>query len=84
MQKEEAQKYGIYIPELKVFVYVSAGEQDFYRMLQTSGLSNADALNYCAGALKAQDQLDEFDRVVQEVSTTPYHQFCTEMREIDF
>lgn len=38
MLKEETQKYGIYIPELKVFMYVDCSKDEFQKILKEAGL----------------------------------------------
>jgi hypothetical protein len=78
------QKYGIYIPELKVFVYVNAAREEFEKMLEVSGIQSQQRLNSYENPCQGQERFDDFDNVIKEVSRTPFHQFCTELREIDF
>jgi hypothetical protein len=53
-------------------------------MLQNSGMQSSQTLNLCGGGCQIQERFDDFDNIINEVSRTPYHQFCKELREIDF
>lgn len=83
MPAEENQKYGIYIPELKVFVYVNTTKEEFEKMLQSSGLQYGKKLDSLASSIPCEESFNDFDPIIQEVSDTPYHEFCQELREFD-
>lgn len=38
MQSKDNQKYGIYIPELKIFMYINESKEEFLKLLSSAGL----------------------------------------------
>lgn len=44
-------------------------------MLQASGLQYGKKLECCASPTMRQEAFDDFDKVIEEVSNTPFHSY---------
>ena len=72
------QKYGIYVPHLKTFMYLNGTKQDFEAMLRQLGSAKAqDQQNQC-------QHFNDFDHVVEEVSKNSFSKMSEELLEYDF
>lgn len=78
--QEENQKYGIYIPELKIFVNFNGSKDKFDELLQAAGYYYNKKLECSQNQAVNSPSYDDFDDIIREVNNTPYSDFSTELK----
>ena len=83
MSEEAKQQYGFYIPDLNMFMTIDATKEEFQKILQQYSLEQKQEKGRTSTNSK-EEQFDDFDKVVEEVSRASHPPESLELQEFDF